>query len=455
MAERAPAADKFSYTDPRLLHSSAETVATEGARRFGAYLAMVLGAFFLVFLVWARLSYMDEITRGPSRVIASGQNKVVQAPDAGVVKAIFVKEGDFVAANQPLMRIDATPSKAALEEKLSQLYALMARAARLTAEAESRPGIAFPREVQENAPREVLAETALFRSRAQQMRGELATLEQQVAQRQQQLREGQSTVARLEARLKLQRAEEYDTCKAWRDGSASRSECQQAQRASLETAGQVESERRGVPRAEAALREAQQKMEDKRAQFRSDARKDLNDVEAQIAALRPQVKKEGQTVLLTELRSPVRGIVKTVGVTTIGGVVKPGEPLIEIVPAEDTLLVEVRIKPSDIAFLRMEQDATIKISAYDYSIFGGLEGKVVEISSDVIVDEKKTSHGERDTYYRVRVKAQKAYLERDKQILPIIPGMTGTVDIRTGRRTVLDRFLDPFYRLFSDSLGER
>ena len=456
MAENAPApAAKFSYADPALLYSGAEAVATEGARRFGSYLAMALGAFVLVFLVWARLSYMDEITRGESRVIASGQNKVVQAPDAGVVKAIFVKEGDTVIADQPLMRIDATPSKATLDEKLARLYALMARVARLTAEAEDRTAIAFPDEVRKNAPREVEAESAAFSSRAQQMKGELATLEQQVAQKEQQLREGKSTVARLDARLRLNRAEEADTCRAYRTGSASLSECQVAQRASLETAGQLESERRGVPRAEAALREAQQKVEDKHAQFRSDARKDLNESEAQIAALRPQIKKEDQTFALTELRSPVRGIVKTVGVATIGGIVKAGDALIEIVPAEDTLLVEVRIKPTDIAFVRLDQDATVKISAYDYSIFGGLEGKVVEISSDAIVDEKKTRSGEREAYYRVRVRTQKAYLERDRQMLPIIPGMTGSVDIRTGRRTVLDRFLDPLYRLLSNSLGER
>lgn len=451
----APKPDAFSYTDPAFLHSSADSVAREGARRFGSYLAMALGALVLALLVWARVSYMDDITRGESRVIASGQNKVVQAPDSGVVKSIFVKEGDTVAAGQPLMRIDATPSKATLDEKLARLYALLARAARLTAEAEDKDAVAFPDEVRRNAPRELEQETAAFRSRAQQQKGELATLEQQVAQKEQQLREAESTVARLDARLRLNRAEEFDTCRAYRSGSASLSECQVAQRASLETAGQLESERRGIPRAEAALREARQKVEDKRAQFRSDARKELNEAQAQIDQIRPQIQKEGQTLALTELKSPVRGIVKTIGVATIGGVVKAGDALIEIVPAEDTLLVEVRVKPSEIAFVRLDQDATVKISAYDYSIFGGLEGKVVEISSDAIVDEKKNSHGERDTYYRVRVRTQKAFLERDKQLLPIIPGMTGQVDIRTGRRTVLDRFLDPFYRLLSDSLGER
>ncbi len=451
----APKPDTFSYTDPAFLHSSVEAVATQGARRFGSLLAMALGALVLALIIWARLSYMDDITRGESRVIASGQNKVVQAPDAGVVKAIFVKEGDTVTAGQPLMRIDATPSRATLDEKLARLYALMARVARLTAEAENKDAVAFPEEVRNSAPREVEQETAAFRSRARQQKGELATLEQQVAQKEQQLREAKSTVARLDARLRLNRAEEYDTCRAYRSGSASLSECQVAQRASLETAGQLESERRGITRAEAAHREAQQKVEDKRAQFRSDARKELTEAEAQIAALRPQIQKEGQTLALTELQSPVRGIVKTVGVATIGGVVRAGDALIEIVPAEDTLLVEVRIKPADIAFVRLDQDATVKISAYDYSIFGGIDGKVVEISSDAIVDEKKNSHGEKETYYRVRVRTQKAYLERDKQILPIIPGMTGQVDIRTGRRTVLDRFLDPFYRLLSDSLGER
>ena len=451
----APKPETFSYTDPGFLHSDAEAVATEGARRFGGYLALALGALVLALLVWARLSYMDDITRGDSRVISSGQNKVVQAPDAGVVKAIFVKEGDTVSAGQPLMRIDATPSRATLDEKLARLYALMARVARLTAEAEDKGTVAFPDEVRNSAPREVEQETAAFRSRAQQQKGELATLEQQVAQKEQQLRESKSTVARLDARLRLNRAEEADTCRAYRNGSASLSECQVAQRASLETAGQLESERRGIPRAEAALREVRQKVEDKRAQFRSEARKDLNDAEAQIAALRPQIQKEGQTLALTELRSPVRGIVKTIGVATIGGIVKAGDALIEIVPAEDTLLVEVRIKPKDIAFVRLDQDATVKISAYDYSIFGGIEGKVVEISSDAIVDDRKNSSGERETYYRVRVRTEKAYLERDRQMLPIIPGMTGQVDIRTGRRTVLDRFLDPLYRLLSDSLGER
>jgi adhesin transport system membrane fusion protein len=451
----APKPETFSYTDPAFLHSDVEAVATEGARRFGRYLAMALGAMLLLLLVWARLSYMDEITRGDSRVITSGQNKVVQAPDAGVVKAIFVKDGDPVSAGQPLMRIDATPSKATLDEKLARLYALLARVARLTAEAEDKPAIAFPDEVVKNAPREVEQENAAFRSRAQQQKGELATLEQQAAQKEQQLRESKSTVARLDARLRLNRAEEADTCRAYRSGSASLSECQVAQRASLETAGQLESERRGVPRAEAALREAQQKVEDKRTQFRAEARKELNESQAQIDQLRPQVQKEGQTLKLTELRSPVRGIIKTVGVATIGGVVKAGDALIEIVPAEDTLLVEVRIKPKDIAFVRLDQDATVKISAYDYSIFGGIDGKVVEISSDAIIDDKKNAHGEREAYYRVRVRTQKAYLERDKQILPIIPGMTGQVDIRTGRRTVLDRLLDPFYRLLSDSLGER
>ncbi len=452
MAERR----KLDFSDPALLYSSGDMVASHGARRFGRYLALVLAAFALFLVVWARLSYMDEVTRGESRVIPFGQNKIVQAPDAGVVKAIFVKEGERIAANQRLMQVDATPSRAALDEKRARLYAAMARAARLRTEAEARAEIDFPDEVRTAAPQEIAAETALFRSRALQYRGEMATLEQQVAQREQQLREAQSNVRRLEDRLRLLRAEEADTCRAFRTGSASLSECQQAQRASLETAGQFETERRGLPRAEAALRETKQKVEDKRAQFVSDARKDLNEVEAQVDALRPQIRSAGQTLELTDLRAPVAGTVKTVAVTTIGGVVKQGDALIEIVPAEDSLLVEVKLKPKDIAFVRLEQDATVKISAYDYAIFGGIPGKVVDISSDAILDEKKKPGTAGDeSFYRVRIRTEKSFLERGGVKLPIIPGMTGTVDIRTGRRTVLDRLLDPFYRLLSESLGER
>src|SRR5262245_23722641 len=155
MAGSAPKPRNFSHADAAFRHSDAEAVATEGARRFGRYLAMTLGAMVVLLLAWARLSYIDEITRGDARVIPSGQNKIVQAPDAGVVKEILVKDGDPVSVGQPLMRIDPTPARAALDEKLARLHALMARVARLTAEAEDTPTIAFPDEARDNAPREV------------------------------------------------------------------------------------------------------------------------------------------------------------------------------------------------------------------------------------------------------------------------------------------------------------
>ncbi len=448
-------AETFSDRDPVVLSSGAEAVAADDARRFGGYLAMTFGAFVVVLLVWARFSYMDEVARGDARVVAAGENRVVQAPGAGVVKTIFVREGDAVRPDQPLMRIDATPSKAALDEKRVRLYALMARVARLTAEAEGRGAVAFPDELLQNAPREVAAETAAFESGARRRKDELAVLEQLVAQAEQQLREAKSLVARLDARLRVLRAEEADTCEAYRDGSAELAECQAAQRASLETASRLEGERRGIPDFEATMREAQQNVQDKRAQFSAEARKEIGESEAQIAALRPQIREEGPKVEIKELRAPVRGIVKRVGVATIGGVVKPGDALIEIMPAENPLLVEARIKPEDIALVRLDQPAIIKIGAYDYTIFGGIDGKVLEIGSDAIVGEEKSAGGARGTYYRVRVRTEKAALERDRKILPIIPGMTGEVAIRTGRHTLLDRMLAPFDRLLSASRGER
>ncbi len=416
--------------EPALLRSDAEAVATRGGRRFGALLAIVLGAMTFALVAWARFSVIDDVARGEARVIAGAPNTVLRAPDAGVVKAILVKEGDVVAAGQALVRIELAPSKAAIDEKTARLYPLTARAMRLAAEAEGKGEIAFPDEVRRNAPREAEQETAAFRNRARLQKDELATLEQWAAQTEQQLRDAQSLLARLESRLRLNRAVETDICGAYRNGSTPFAECQAAQRVSLDTAAQVENARRAIPRAEAAWRDALQSVENKRGRFLAEARKELSETEARIAALRAEIKKESETPVLAELRAPLRGIVKKIGNAAQSRAVKAGDALIEIVPVAETLLVEAKIAPTDIAFVRIGQPATVKIAAYDHAIFGALQGKVVEIASDA----------------RVRVRTEKTYIERDQRVLPVVPGMSGQVDIRTGQRTLLDRLLDWFRR---------
>jgi adhesin transport system membrane fusion protein len=442
----------FEDTENAGLISEVEATATRAARRFALILLVVIGTFLTAIIVWASTSEIDDITRGRGQVIPSGQNKVVQHLEGGIVRAILVKEGDTVKAGQVLLRIDSTPSKSLHQEKLSTYYADRARAARLKAEADGKDKITFAPEVLKKAPEAAKQERALFASRRQSHATEIDVLERQVRQKQQELRETQSGVDRLQARLKSERQELVETRRDYAAGAIARFDLLRLERQVNETAGSLRTEKLKIPRAQAALRETQSKLDEKKTSYLADVRKELADVENKIAALKPVIQAGEARVERTEIRSPVKGIVKLVGVTTLGAVIKPGEPLVEIVPLDSGLIVEAKIRPQDRAFLHPGQTATVKVSAYDFSIYGGLEGKVVDISADAI--EEKDSDRKR-SYYRVRVRTDKNYLERAGQKLPIITGMTVTVDIRTGHRTILDHVLSPFYKLIDSSLQER
>lgn len=438
--------------DPETLMSDVATTATRGARRFALILITTMAVFFTLMLVWASTAEIDDITRGNGRVIPSGQNKVVQHLEGGIVRAILVHEGDTVKAGQVLLRIDSTPSKSLHQEKLNTYYADLARAARLRAEAAGKDKVTFPPEVLKNAPEAAKQEHELFVSRRQSHRTEIQVLDGQVKQKRQELRETQSSVDRLAARLKSERQELVETRRDYKLGAIARFDLLRLERQVNETAGSLRTEKLKIPRAQAALRESQSKLDEKKTAFLADVRKKLADAENEIASLRPVIKAGEERVQRTEIRSPVKGIVQQVGVTTIGAVIKPGEALVEIVPLEGGLVVEARIRPKDRAFIHPGETATVKISAYDYSIYGGLKGKVVDISADSI--EEKDSRHDR-SYYRVRIRTERNYLERAGQRLPIIAGMTAVVDIKTGQRTILDHLLAPLYKLIDSSLQER
>ncbi len=446
MRVRNPLGRLFDYSgvEESVLISEVNATATIGARRFALILLGVVGAFLVALVIWASLSEIDDITRGRGQVIPSGQNKVVQHLEGGIVRAILVKEGDTVKAGQVLLRIDSTPSKSLHQEKLNAYYANLARASRLRAEADGKKKVTFPAAVLKNAPEAAEQERALFTSRVQSHATEIDVLKRQVSQKQQELRETRSNVERLQARLKSERQELVETRRDYAAGAIARFDLLRLEREVNETAGSLRTEKLKIPRAQAALRESQSKLDEKKTSFLADVSKNLADVENKIASLEPVIKAGEERVQRTEIRSPVKGVVKLVGVTTLGAVIKPGEALVEIVPLDGGLIVEAKIRPQDRAFLHPGQTATVKVSAYDFSIYGGLEGKVIDISADAI--EEKDS--KRDlSYYRVRIRTDKNYLERAGQKLPIITGMTATVDIRTGHRTILEHVLEPFYKL--------
>jgi membrane fusion protein, adhesin transport system len=418
-------------------------------RVFAHILLLVIASFFGIAFAWASWASLDEVTRGDGRVIPSSQVQVVQNLEGGIVAALLVREGEIVERGQVLLRIDNVRAASDFRESRKRYLALAGALARLRAEVGGRGEITFPDEVLSEAAEVALAETALFQVRRIALDNELSVLQSQVEQREQELTELRHRLAQLERSLALAREELAITEPLAARGVVSKVEALRLRRQVNDLEGELEAVRLSIPRIESARREGLQRLDERTSAFNSDSQRELNAVQAEVEALREAIAAEEDRVQRTEVRSPVRGTIQQVLVHTVGGVVQPGADLVEIVPLEDTLLVEARVRPADIAFLRPGLPAVVKITAYDFAIYGGLKATVEDISADTIADER----GER--FYRIRVRTEEALLERDGEPLPVIPGMTAQVDILTGEKTVLDYLLKPILRARDHALRER
>lgn len=383
-------------------------------------------ALLVVFVTWAHFAILDEVKRGDGRVIPSQQIQVMQSLEGGIVNEILVKEGAIVDKDQVLMKIDDTKFSSEYGELQERRAALAARVARLEAEARGRSEITFPDQLRESVPEAVAAETSVFNMREKKVARDVDVLMQQVT--------------RLTGSLKLLDRELTITRNLYEKKVVPEIEMIRLQRQETEMKGQ--------------LAEAQAKINSIVTSFRSQADEDLAKSRGDLAVLEENMKSAQDRLRRTDLKAPVHGIVNKLNVTTIGAVVQPGANLIEIVPLDDTLLVEGRIRPQDIAFIRAGQDAVVKISAYDSSVYGTLKGKVERISADTIVDEKPDAAGRKETFYRVIVRTDKNYLGSATSPLPIIPGMVTTVEVLTGQKSVLDYILKPARILRSEALRE-
>jgi adhesin transport system membrane fusion protein len=362
--------------------------------------------FVVVITLWAAFAEVDEVTKGEGRVIPSSQLQVLQSVDGGVVEQIRVKEGQQVAAGALLLSIDPTRFESTLRDNRSQYLALRIKAARLEA---LIAGTEFNPPVKEmsEAPDLVGRELALFQSSR-----ELDVTRPLMAS---------GAVSEVEV-LRLER--EVSTLTGERDLTATQ-----------------------IQVARSALNEASRKVEELTLSTRNKWQMDLAETMAKINSLRESRGALADRVDKAEIRSPVRGTIKRVLVNTVGGVVQPGQSVVEIVPLDDTLLLEAKVTPRDIAFLRPHQEAMVKFTAYDFSIYGGLEADVDQIGADSVIDEK-----DKQAYYIVRVKTRKTSLGEN---LPIIPGMVAEVDIITGKKTVLSYLLKPVLRAHAAALTER
>ena len=438
---RQPATDVDLITDIRasLLAQSP---------RGGSLILWIILILFICAIAWANVAEVEEVTTASGKVVPSRQLQVVQNLEGGILSEILVNIGDVVEKGQLLLRIDEKRFSGPYRESRFNYLALKAQVARLQSETSNTPFI-VPDEVMKEAPEVGIREKELFKSRKNELEEMLGVLQEQSKQREHEITELKAKIAELSRTQRLLKSEIDMTRPLVKSGAVSEVEYLRLQRQDSEMQGQLTASQLALPRATSKLQEANGKITEEKLRFSNSAKKELNDAYAKLEGLSATTTTLADRLNRTAVLSPVRGIINQIFINTVGGVIQPGMSLIEIVPLEDTLLVEAKVKPSDIAFLSPNLKATVKFTAYDFTMYGGLEAKVEHISADSIVDKQGNS------FYLVNVRTTKNYLGTKNAPLPIIPGMIASVDILTGKKSILNYLMKPIFRAQSLALRER
>ena len=406
-------------------------------------------AFFVVMLTWAALADIDEVTRGDGRAIPSSRLQKVQNLEGGIVSEVFVHEGEIVKAGAPLLRLDDTRFRSNAGESEADRLALEARVQRLTAQLADKETLELPPEIAQKSPDIANGEMELFTSVKQRIQSEIGGLNEQLVQKKQELLDYQAKASQTRRSLGLLQQEISMSEPLVAKGAISKVEILRLRRSEVDTRGQLESVTLAIPRAQAAIKEIENKIGETRDRYRSEALSQLNEARTDLSKTQASGKAIEDRVNRTLVTSPVRGVVQQLMVNTIGGVIQPGSDLVEIVPLDDTLLIETKIRPQDIAFLHPGQEAMVKFTAYDYTIYGGLKAKLEQISPDTVTDKDGKS------FDIVRLRTEKNHLGSDQKPLLIIPGMVASVDIITGKKTILAYLLKPILRARAEAFRER
>jgi len=408
----------------------------------------IAAALIITALVWAKFAVLQEVTMGEGKAIPSSKVQVIQNLEGGIVTEIYVREGQIVNKGDTLLRLDDTRFLSNKGESEVDKYTLMAQVDRLSAESDGR---AFKpsAEVMSKAPQVAADEQSLYDSRQRRLASEQRTLQEQLRQKTQEVAEFRSKQDQYRNQLGFIQQELSMSAPLVNSGAVSPVEIIRLKGKASEARGQMDATSLAIPRAEAAISEIKSKIQESLDSFRSDAAKDLNDKRADLAKASATSIAIDDRVTRTTVTSPVKGIVKTLKVNTIGGVVQPGSDMVEIVPLDDNLLIEAKVRPQDVAFLHPGQKAMVKFSAYDYTIYGGLPAKLELIGADTTTDDKG------NTFYLIQVRTDKNHLGSDEKPLLIIPGMVATVDIITGEKSVMDYLLKPVLKARTEALRER
>lgn len=418
----------------------------------GLRVIYIAAAFFVTFLLWASFTELEEVSRGDGRVIPSQKTQIVQSTEPGVISEIFVRVGQHIKKGDLLIRLDKTPNAANLGEVEAKVRSLEAQLARLELEQLGKIDADYdcPATLKENAPAVCATEAQLFKARVNNLQSRIKVFEEKAEQKRRELKEAESNVARLEESLRLAEQE----LKVIEPLAAKKVVAQidmiKAQRSVAEIGGQLSAAKEAKGRAEAGVREATLQIEEQQLIFRQTALSEMTDKRAEYSVVRETTRGAQERLKRTDIRSPVDGVINEILFNTQGAFLTAGDRVLSIVPLDDTLVVEARIRPSDIAFIHAGQSAVVKVTAYDFSIYGGLEGLVENVAADTIVDPVT-----KEPYYAVIVRTSATALKGEKGTLSIMPGMVCNVDILTGRKTVMQYLLKPINKARERALRER
>lgn len=413
---------------------------------------MVVWVILLVviwLIVWANYAELDKIVRGEGKVVPSTQIQIIQNLEGGIVDDLYIHPGDNVKKGQILLKLDNTQFASSYGESELKEAALKARAQRLTAEAFNKPFIVSKTpSANPNIQKIYNREFHLYQSRQKQLKTSDDILVQQIEQKKLDLKDAYSQKSQLSRSLALLRKQLNITKPLVKEGVASEIDLLKLQREENDALTKLKGVQYSIPKLQSAIAEARAKRKDSNEKFENDAHEEMNKVLAEKEQLIKSNEGLKDRVDRTDIKSPVNGTIKQLFVNTIGGVVQPGSDIVEIVPEDDSLVLETKIIPSDIGFVYKGLKAKVKFTAYDFAIYGGLEGTVQRISADTITDKDGKS------FYIARIKTDKNHLGTPNKPLYLLPGMTATVDIIVGKHSVLDYILKPIIKAKDTALRE-
>ncbi len=397
---------------------------------------------------WAYYAQVDEIVRGEGKVVPFGENKMIQNLEGGIVKDILVKEGDIVVKGQTLLKIDNLKSKSEYEATNLKSLELTARVIRLSSEANEKPFVINKFKDNEISKYIPLEET-LYKINKIKLQSEIDGLEEQLKQKRNDYVTAKSSINYLRNEYSLIQQEVKIAGPLVARKIRSKVDFLKLKREANNIRKELALVRIAIPKTKSLIEEAKNKIQEVKDNFIQVSQEELNKTVAELERINANIGTLEDKVKRTNVYSPINGIIQKVFFNTIGGVIKPGENLVEIVPTDDTLLIETKIKPADIAFIFYKQEAKVKFTAYDYAIYGGLDGNVIKIGADTEIDEDKNS------FYTVYIQTNENHLTRGNKQLPIIPGMVVNVDILTGKKSVLDYILKPILKAKQYTFTER